>query len=243
MPQDLFRDVFVRARVARTRRSSLVILSIATHALIVIVLIVVPLVATDVLPLPPRAVEFIIVRPALPPVPEPPRVRPSRPHPATSDAVSAAAPPAPTVAPDRIGDESPATASSDARGSGGPPVIGEITGIGSGEIGHVEPPPPPPPVAPIRMHRGIREPRKIVDSVPAYPAPARAARIQGTVIIEATIDVRGNVEAARVLRPLPFLDQAALDAVKQWKYTPALLSGVPVPVIMTVTVTFSLQQQ
>jgi|SRR5581483_1298124 len=241
MPQDLFREVFVRARVPRSRRSVLVGFSIAAHALFLLTLIVVPLVATDVLPLPQRAVEFIIVRPTLPAVPEPPRARTSgsQSHAAPASGVQAAAP---TVAPNGIVDETGAEGAARDRGSSGLPAVGAIEGIGADTIGHVEPPPPPA-STPVRMHAGIRPPRKIGDMTPAYPAAARAARIQGTVIIEATIDSHGNVEAARVLRPLPFLDQAALDAVKQWKYTPALLSGVPVPVIMTVTVTFSLQQQ
>jgi len=61
------------------------------------------------------------------------------------------------------------------------------------------------------------------------------------VIIEATIDERGNVTAARVLRSAPLLDDAALAAVRQWKFTPALLNGEPIPVVMTVTVNFLLQ--
>ena len=56
-----------------------------------------------------------------------------------------------------------------------------------------------------------------------------------------TIGPNGKVQNARVLRSIPLLDQAALDAVKQWEYTPTLLNGVPVPVIMTVTVQFTLQ--
>ena len=76
--------------------------------------------------------------------------------------------------------------------------------------------------------------------MPIYPPAARASRIQGMVVVEATIDARGNVVEARILRSRPFLDDAALDAVRQWKYTPVLLNGVPVPVIMTVTVNFQL---
>ena len=67
------------------------------------------------------------------------------------------------------------------------------------------------------------------------------ARVAGVVIIEATIGPNGKVQNARALRSIPLLDQAALDAVKQWEYTPTLLNGVPVPVIMTVTVNFTLQ--
>jgi periplasmic protein TonB len=60
------------------------------------------------------------------------------------------------------------------------------------------------------------------------------------VIIEATIGSDGRVQNARVLRSIPLLDDAALDAVKQWQYVPTLLNGVPVPVVMTVTVQFRL---
>jgi protein TonB len=65
--------------------------------------------------------------------------------------------------------------------------------------------------------------------------------VQGIVIIEATIGTDGRVTNARVLKSIPLLDQAALDAVKQWQYTPTMLNNVPVPVIMTVTVNFTLQ--
>ena len=60
------------------------------------------------------------------------------------------------------------------------------------------------------------------------------------MIIETIIDTRGDVESASVLRSIPLLDQAALDAVRQWKFTPTTLNGVPVPVVMTVTVNFKL---
>jgi protein TonB len=71
---------------------------------------------------------------------------------------------------------------------------------------------------------------------------ARAAGIQGIVIIEATIGADGHVVNARVLRSRPLLDEAALAAVRSWEYTPTLLNGVPVPVIMTVTVQFALSR-
>jgi len=70
---------------------------------------------------------------------------------------------------------------------------------------------------------------------------AQAARLEGIVIIEATISSSGRVVDARVLRSSPLLDEAALAAVRQWRYTPTLLNGVPVPVIMTVTVQFTIK--
>ena len=76
---------------------------------------------------------------------------------------------------------------------------------------------------------------------PVYPSIAQSARVQGVVIIEATIGPDGRVQDTKVLRSIPLLDQAAIDAVQQWTYTPTLLNGVPVPVIMTVTVNFTLR--
>ena len=103
------------------------------------------------------------------------------------------------------------------------------------------PPPPPPPPAPVRVGGNIKPPTKVKDVKPTYPAIAQSARVQGVVIIEATIGPNGKVQDAKVLRSIPLLDAAALDAVRQWEFTPTLLNGVPVPVIMTVTVNFTLQ--
>ena len=88
----------------------------------------------------------------------------------------------------------------------------------------------------MRVGGAIRQPMKMRDVDPVYPPIAQAARVQGIVIIEATISADGRVMNARILRSMPLLDQAALDAVRQWEYTPTLLNGVPVPVVMTVTV-------
>jgi protein TonB len=93
---------------------------------------------------------------------------------------------------------------------------------------------------PVRVGAGIREPRKTRNVSPVYPKEAVAARIQGVVILECTISPQGKVVAVRTLRSVPMLDAAAIEAVRQWEYTPTLLNGVPVPVIMTVTVNFKL---
>jgi TonB family protein len=134
----------------------------------------------------------------------------------------------------------------------------------------VEPPPPPPPppptprpvrkgarsegtrdspidlgvaggpIAPVRVGGAIREPRKLKHVNPVYPDIAKQARVQGVVILECTISPDGRVTDVKLLRGIPLLDQAAIEAVKQWVYTPTLLNGVPVPVIMTITVNFRL---
>ncbi|MBA2260980.1 MAG: energy transducer TonB, partial [Acidobacteria bacterium] len=87
----------------------------------------------------------------------------------------------------------------------------------------------------------IKPPSKIHDVRPVYPQDALDARVSGLVILEAVIDAQGNVRSARVLRSIPLLDQAALDAVRQWRFTPTLLEGIAVPVLMTVTVNFTMQ--
>jgi TonB family protein len=95
--------------------------------------------------------------------------------------------------------------------------------------------------APLRVGGNIKAPVKTKDVRPVYPEDAKAARVQGVVILEVLVDGEGAVSEARVLRSIPMLDQAAHDAVTQWRFTPTLLNGQPVPVMMTVTVNFTLQ--
>jgi TonB family protein len=94
---------------------------------------------------------------------------------------------------------------------------------------------------PVRVGGNIKQPLKVKDVTPVYPALAQAAHVQGVVIVEATIGPNGAVQKATVLRSIPLLDAAALDAVRQWEFAPTLLNGVAVPVIMTITVNFTLQ--
>jgi len=94
----------------------------------------------------------------------------------------------------------------------------------------------------VRIGGTIRPPIKIRDVKPAYPDDARAARVQGVVIIEVTLGVDGSVVDTYVLRSVPMLDAAALEAVRQWRFAPTVLDGEPVEAIMTVTVNFTLDQ-
>ena len=98
---------------------------------------------------------------------------------------------------------------------------------------------PPPPWAE-GVLRVVRPPIKIRHVPPAYPPEAIAAPVQGIVILEARVEPDGHIQYARVLRSIPILDQAALSAVLQWEFTPTLLNGTGVPVLMIVTVQFSL---
>ena len=98
----------------------------------------------------------------------------------------------------------------------------------------------PPPPGPIRVGGNVTAPRKRLHVNPLFSPLAAAARVQGTVVLEATIDETGNVVNLRVLRSIPLLDGAALEAVRQWKYEPTLLNGSPVPILMTVSLRFEL---
>jgi TonB family protein len=94
---------------------------------------------------------------------------------------------------------------------------------------------------PLRIGGQIREPKKVKHVNPNYPDDAKNARVQGVVILECVVDPEGRVRDVKVLRGVPMLDGPAIDAVRQWVYTPTYFNGVAVPVIMTVTVNFRLR--
>jgi TonB family protein len=152
---------------------------------------------------------------------------------------SASATPVPTAAPQRGGrgaavSPTPGARTGGARsdttsGAGQRSVLQETITVNPG-------------AAPVRVGGDVKAPGQIRRVQPIYPEEARAAGIQGVVILEALLNERGYVSSVRVLRSIPGLDQAAIEAVQQWEYTPTLLNGVPVPIIMTTTVQFRLNQ-
>lgn len=206
-------------------------LSIVAHVIGAGSVIIAPLFATDTLPEPRTATEFIHVVPLVPPSPPQAKVAETPRH-VTSDA-------APLSAPEGIAAEPLAESTPDARALDD----GVITFGDSGSpFNEPAPPAPPPaPAAPPHVGGQIQPPRKIVDVAPVYPPIARAAHAQGVVILEALIGEDGSVRDVRVLRSLPLLDAAAIDAVKQWRFTPTLLNDQPIAVVMTVTVAFTLR--
>lgn len=212
--------------------------SILVHLTIVLMVVIVPLVATDVLPDPRRAVEYIQVDPVPPP-------RPPAPPRRTTDRIeqNLSADAAPVESPDTIGPDPGLDRPIEDVAFGDD--VGTIGGVDVGDrLAIVDPVPPPPsaPKAPLRVGGLIRQPQKVREVAPVYPAIAQAARIEGVVILEAVIGADGRVSQVRLLRSIPLLDQAAIDAVRQWVFTPTLLNGEPVPVVMTVTVAFQLQR-
>ena len=218
-----------------TDRSYTLVFSVIAHIAVVAAVYIAPAFATDELPEPPRTTSFIIVKPVMP---DPPPLRGKREVPAPSrDA-------APLEPPDGVRPE-PTVEPADPTPAGDPGAI--VTGVPFGEIastGTLSGPEPPPqrPKEPVRVGSVIQPPKKVVHVAPVYPALALAARKEGVVILEAVLDEAGGVRDVRVLRSETLLDQAAIDAVRQWRFTPTLLNGQPVPVVMTVTVAFNLQR-
>jgi protein TonB len=101
---------------------------------------------------------------------------------------------------------------------------------------------PAPPLAVTRpLHVSHMSEGNLIRKVqPAYPSLARAARIQGSVVLQAVISKEGAIENLKVLTGHPMLVQSAIDAVRQWRYRPYILNGDPVEVETQITVNFSL---
>ena len=235
MPRDLFGNVTDPSITLGTRKWYSVPLSFLAHTCAVGALIVAPLVATGALPMPDSGPMVIDLAP--PPLPQPPP--PRRARPATPQVNRDAAP---TVAPNTIAPEPELPEPFEPAGSDVAIAdLGTIEGASA-----IVPPPPPkvesPPSKPVPVGGNIKSPQRVNYVAPEYPAIALSARVRGMVIIQATIDTQGRVQEARVLRSdSALLNDAAIAAVRQWVYTPTLLNGIPVSVVMTVTVQFRMQ--
>jgi protein TonB len=215
-------------------RTCTILFSIVAHAVVVFTVFVVSVTATDTLPDPRRAVDIVVVHAQLPtPPPRSPARTPRAEPPATALNT------APLEAPDGIQPEREQPVFDDlpapdaAIGIGLPPATAAIDAP-------PQPPPAPEPRGPLHVGGDIRPPVKIRHVAPVYPKIALDARVADVVILEAVIAEDGAVGAVKVLRGHPLLNQAAIDAVRQWRFTPTLLNGQPVPVVMTVTVAFGL---
>jgi protein TonB len=237
-------------RPFRDKHASATALSVATHVAILggmawIVLFS----ASDKLPEVPSMMAFVASAPAPSPPPPPPppppagrAAKPARqPKPAPSPGPTFAVP---SEIPVGIHQESGIDLSGEGGMVGG--VEGGIPGgllggILGGMIGETPAPPPPPPAAPRRVGGDIQAPALVHRVEPEYPGVAVAGKISGTVILEATVDEAGLVTDVKVLRPILLLDQAAVKAVRQWRYAPLVLNGKPVPFILVVTLTFTLR--
>ena len=113
-------------------------------------------------------------------------------------------------------------------------VMGSLFGSGSGPQVKAAPP------KKVNISAGVAVGFLLNKTSPTYPPIAKAARVQGTVVLQATISKAGTIEDLRVISGPAMLQQAALDAVRQWRYRPYLLNNEPVEVETTVNVIFTL---
>jgi protein TonB len=120
--------------------------------------------------------------------------------------------------------------------------MGGVLGGVIGGMGTAPPPPRPHQTGPLRVGGNVQAARILNRVQPVYPPLARQTRISGTVRLHAIIGKDGTIQSLEVLNGHPLLQQAALDAVRQWRYQPTLLNGEPVDVDTTIDVIFSLNQ-
>ena len=234
-------------RPFRDQHAAATALSVATHiAVLGSIAWVVLFSVSDTLPQVPTIIAFVSEAPvpSPPPPPPPPAAKAakaaqiSKPVPTTGPTFTV-----PTEIPVGIQPESGIDLSDEGGEVGG--VEGGIPGgVLGGILGGMineAPPPPPPPAKPRRVGGELQAPALIHRVEPVYPGVAVGGKVSGTVILEATVNESGAVTDVTVLRSIKVLDQAAIKAVKQWRYQPLVLNGQPVPFILVVTVTFSLR--
>jgi protein TonB len=244
----LFEDsLIVSGGKVRARNPWAAIGSLSLQSVLLVAIIIIPLLHTDVLPKRETLTSLYLAPP--PPPPPPPAANIAR--------VRITPTPKPTYNSKGISIPDPvqkAQAPADSAGSiggvvGGVPggVVGGVPGgVLGGVLGGSTPNVPAlakdSAPAPKRVHVAARivEANLIHDVPPTYPPEAGRARIEGTVVLLAVIGKDGAVQDVRIESGLPILAQAAIEAVKQWRYRPYLLNGEPVEVDSRITINFTL---
>jgi periplasmic protein TonB len=228
----------------KTNKPWTVILSMIFQVAFLAVLILIPLIYTEALP--KTMMATLLVAPPPPPPPPPPPIAQIvhvKPQVHLMDAGKLVTP---KVIPKdiKIIKEDAPDMSGMQGGVVGGVAGGQMGGVIGGVIGGVGPAPPPPKPTQSRIRQGGQvQAAKLVNKVqPLYPPLARQTRISGTVRLHAIIAKNGSVEQLEVISGHPLLVQAALDAVRQWKYQPTTLNGENVEVDTTIDVIFSLNQ-
>lgn len=230
------------------KRSLTMSISLLVHTVTLALVVVLPLLIWDAsLPTPDDAVRAFFVTPvdlAPPPPPPPPPPAGTR-APARAPAPVRPAEPARFTAPVIIPDEVIPEEGLDLGVEGG--VAGGVEGgVPGGVLGGIvgglpsEAPPPPPTV--VRVGGHIKAPKLVHRVEPEYPMLGVQARLSAIVILEARVDTSGRVVAVSVLRSHAIFDEAAIAAVRQWRYQPLLLNGLPTQFVLAVTVAFMIQQ-
>ncbi len=236
----------------KTKKGWTVAFSFALQTVIVTVMILIPLIYTEALPS-VGALTMLMAPPPPPPPPPPPAPAVVRVQPRIIKPQEMVQPRAIPREVARIVEDPlppPGPVGGVVGGVAGGIPGGSAGGILGGIISAAPPPPPPPPPPPVavappapervRVGGQVQAARLTNQARPTYPPLARQARVQGTVRLEAIINRDGVIEELKVVSGHPLLVQAALDAVRQWRYQPTMLNGVAVEVITTIDVNFTL---
>ena len=236
----MFEDSLVESsNRLKTRRGVTTFLSFGLQMVLIGIMILIPLIYTEALPKATLSTFLVAPPPPPPPPPPPQELKVVK----VETELDNGALRTPTKIPQKIQmikeEETPQSSAGVLGGvQGGVPggstagVLGGI--IGSGAVPKIAAP------QRVRVSGGVTEGNKIFAPTPQYPAIAKTARIQGSVVLAAIISKSGNIENLRVISGHPMLVQSALDAVKQWRYKPYYLNGEPVEVDTTITVNFTL---
>jgi protein TonB len=241
-----FQSLLPKDEIARGKSlSATVTTSFLLHGVIVMALLIIPLFLHEVLPEPGDAVRAFFVSPtdvAPPPPPPPPPAAPTVARVVKPPVNVAPVDPNRFVAPIDVPDQVKPQETLDLGVEGG--VAGGVEGgVPGGVVGGIVgglPAAPAPPTRVVRVGGNVIAPKLLKKVAPEYPQLASAARVTGIVVIEAHVGTDGHVLTADVLKGTPLLNDAAVAAVKQWRYKPLLLNGEPTEFILTVTVNFSL---
>jgi len=245
----MFEEMVISSQMKKTNKPWTVVLSMGLQVGFLAILILIPLIYTEALP--KTMMATMLTAPPPPPPPPPPPVTQQivkvKPQVHLMDAGKLMAP---KVIPKDIKiikeEAEPDMGSVGAVGgvpggvAGG--SMGGVLGGVIGGMGSAPPPPKPKQTGPLRVGGNVQA-AKIINRVqPIYPPLARQTRISGTVRLHAIIGKDGTIQSLEVVSGHPLLQQAALDAVRQWRYQPTLLNGDPVDVDTTIDVIFSLNQ-
>ncbi len=241
----MFEDSLLDNKI-RTRRKSATLLSFVLQGILIGIVVLIPLIFTEALPL-KEMTETVLVAPPPPPPPPPPAAKtPAVVKPVVSEMTTTGSLRTPTQIPKNVAmiKESAAPPPTTAGVMGGVPggvPGGQMGGVVGGVIGAV-PTAAPKLVAPqrVRVSQGVTEGNLMRKVTPEYPPLARQAHVQGAVVLSAVIGKDGSIQNLQVVSGHPMLSSAAINAVKQWRYKPYILNGQPVEVETTITVNFTL---
>jgi len=247
----IFSDSLLRYEGQKRRQTWATLGSFVLQCLLIMGLILLPLYYTQELPK-SQLLTFLIAPP--PPPPPPPAAQQAAKimKQIQSDLLSGGQLRTPTRIPEKVQMIKEEEAPPPMPGAGG--VVGGVPGgIPGGQLGGViggivnatsnlSYLPKLQPVVPqrVRISQGVTNGLLVHKVEPPYPVLAKAARIQGDVVLKAIIDREGNIQDLQLMSGHPMLAPAAIEAVKQWRYRPYLLNGQPVEVETTITVIFTL---